>query len=175
MLDNVEHLGENLVFINDGAAWINDWIKSTYPRAYNILDFYHASQYLYDFVKVVYSNTQKQSNWINEQRLLLLNDKIEKVIQNIESIRLTGEVKQKAKHKILTYYTNNKDRMLYKTYKEKGLLIGSGPIESAHRYVVQKRMKQSGQRWTDQGLQAIGNIRVCHLNEHWDVVTNLIR
>ena len=44
--------------------------------------------------------------------------------------------------------------MDYKRYKtiEAGL-IGSGAIESAHRTVVQKRLKQSGQRWSNSGAQ----------------------
>ncbi|MBK7634691.1 MAG: hypothetical protein IPJ13_10645 [Saprospiraceae bacterium] len=36
--------------------------------------------------------------------------------------------------------------MDYPKYIKSGLLIGSGAIESAHRTVLQKRMKQSGQK-----------------------------
>lgn len=64
--------------------------------------------------------------------------------------------------------------MLYKSYKDRGLLIGSGPIESAHRFVLQKRMKQSGQKWTKKGGQAIANIRIFHLNNQWENVVSLI-
>ncbi|MEO8764779.1 MAG: hypothetical protein ABI416_10850 [Ginsengibacter sp.] len=34
-------------------------------------------------------------------------------------------------------------------------IIGSGAIESAHRTVIQKRMKLSGQRWSKCGAQNI--------------------
>ena len=34
---------------------------------------------------------------------------------------------------------------------------GSGAIESAHRTIVQKRMKQSGQRWSNKGAQNMLN------------------
>ena len=60
-------------------------------------------------------------------------------------------------------------------YRDRRLLIGSGPIESAHRFVLQKRMKQSGQKWTKKGGQAVANLRVVYLNNQWDRVINLIK
>ncbi|KJU85590.1 hypothetical protein MBAV_002214 [Candidatus Magnetobacterium bavaricum] len=41
------------------------------------------------------------------------------------------------------YYRKNSSRMKYGEYRREGFDIGSGVIESAHRIVVQTRMKQS--------------------------------
>lgn len=65
--------------------------------------------------------------------------------------------------------------MMYKTFTNKGYLIGSGAIESAHRNVIQIRMKRSGQRWTIKGGQQILNIRTAKLSNKWKKVTNLVR
>lgn len=66
--------------------------------------------------------------------------------------------------------------MDYKAYKGIGAgLIGSGAIESAHRTVVQKRMKQSAQRWTNKGAQNMLNLRVLTMNQQWDKVVQLIK
>jgi hypothetical protein len=65
--------------------------------------------------------------------------------------------------------------MNYKTYKQMGLLIGSGPIEAAHRNVIQQRMKRSGQRWTKEGLQQIANLRVASKSNQWDSVVNMMK
>ena len=92
----------------------------------------------------------------------------------IEQMEFKGKTKLAAQQKIVTYFKNNQHRMLYKTYRDRGLLIGSGPIESAHRFVLQKRMKQSGQKWTVKGGQAIANLRVVLLNDQWDRVIQLI-
>lgn len=54
-------------------------------------------------------------------------------------------------------------------------LIGSGAIESAHRTVVQKRMKQSGQRWSNKGAQNMLNLRVLKMNDQWEKVIQLIK
>ena len=66
------------------------------------------------------------------------------------------------KQKLLTYLQNNETRINYGLYKEQGLLLGSGAIESANRDVIQKRMKLSGQRWTLKGAQQMLNLRVCY-------------
>lgn len=177
VLDAFEPLKERLVFINDGAPWIEKWIQDTYPSATDILDFYHASEYLHDFAKVIYSKEQDaktKEKWLEQQIDDLFEDNIDKVIEHITQMNLRGKAKQTARQKILTYYTNNRHRMYYKTYRNRGLLIGSGPIESAHRFVLQKRMKQSGQKWTKKGGQAVANLRIVYLNDQWDRVIKLI-
>lgn len=177
VVDTFDALDERLVFINDGASWIEQWISSTYPRATDVLDFFHAAEYLHDFSKVLFSKQTQQKEaeqWAEQQREALLNDGIQQVIDRIADLEIQGKAKQEARQKILTYYTNNQHRMYYKTYRDRGLLIGSGPIESAHRFVLQKRMKQSGQKWTQEGGQAIANLRVVYLNQQWDRVINLI-
>ena len=65
--------------------------------------------------------------------------------------------------------------MLYKTYLDKGYKIGSGAIESAHRTVIQKRLKQSGQRWTLKGAQNIIDLRLMNMNQQWNNVIDLIK
>ena len=62
------------------------------------------------------------------------------------------KAKCKESKKLIEYYESNIARMDYVNYLTIGSgLIGSGAIESAHRTVIQKRMKQSGQRWSKRG------------------------
>lgn len=177
VIDVFDPLGDRLVFINDGATWIENFIQANYPKATDILDFFHASEYLHDFSKVIYgkkTQIKEKEEWIDKQIGRLLNDEVAEVILEIEQMDLKGKKKLEAQQKIVTYYKNNEHRMLYKTYQDRGLLIGSGPIESAHRFVLQKRMKQSGQKWTKNGGQAVANLRVVYINNQWDRVINLI-
>lgn len=76
---------------------------------------------------------------------------------------------------LLTYHENNRSRMNYKTYRDHGLLIGSGPVEAAHRHVIQARLKRSGQRWTLKGAQQVANLRTAQCSGQWEIVKNLIR
>ncbi len=69
--------------------------------------------------------------------------------------------------------------MHYQAYRQRGLLIGSGAIESAHRSVVEKRLKRAGQRWTIKGAQWVLNLRTCQMSQRgappgWEIVRNHI-
>jgi len=174
LTDKLDDLEEGFVFIADGASWIWRWIKEAYPKATQILDFYHAVEHLSDFAKVLYKNKLERLEWINKQKMKLLNDKIENIINTIEDIKCSKSVDNE-RNKLLTYLKNNRHRMLYKTFRDRGLRIGSGAIESAHRTVIQKRMKQSGQRWSIQGAQNIIDLRLLNINQQWSVLTDLIK
>jgi hypothetical protein len=72
----------------------------------------------------------------------------------------------------MAYLEANRSRMQYGSFRNRGLLIGSGPMEAAHRTVIQCRMKRSGQRWTNPGAQAMLNLRVAAKSGRWQLVTN---
>jgi len=66
--------------------------------------------------------------------------------------------------------------MDYQKYKQMGCgIIGSGAIESAHRTVVQKRLKLSGQRWSKRRAQNMLNLRVINKNQQWNKIIALSR
>ena len=158
-IDNYGVLKGRLVFINDGAIWIKNWIEETYPQAISILDYYHALEYLHDFAKSHFKETDKskREDWTEKQKELLLDSQVNIVIENIENLI----DKSKETPKILSYYTSNKNRMDYKKYKEIGCgIIGSGAIESTHRTLIQVRMKLSGQRWSKKGAKKHTQIKI---------------
>lgn len=163
------------IIIADGAHWFWDWASTLYPQASQILDYFHCKEYLCEFAKLVFQDKQERDKWIKQQEDLLFSNKVSEVIDNIKlRIGLNDEA-MACEQKNITYYQNNQIRMLYGTYKAKGLLIGSGPIGSAHRNVIQKRMKLSGQRWGKSGLQQIANLRVAHKSNEWEKVVNIIK
>jgi len=165
----------DLIFINDGATWIWNWIESNYPSAVHILDYYHAVEHLSKFVNSYFRGTDKKNAWKDQQIDLLWEDRIQEVINNIASLKCCSKSQKTAQQKLLTYYQNNQGRMLYGSYRKKGYLVGSAPIEAAHRTVIQKRMKLSGQRWTKEGAQNILDLRTTFLNGQWDIVIQSVK
>jgi hypothetical protein len=51
------------VFIADGAQWIWDWVEKHHPNSLQILDFYHAMHYAWDFAKIAFSDPLHQKSW----------------------------------------------------------------------------------------------------------------
>ena len=164
-------LGSRLIFISDGATWIKNWIADSFPNAVSILDYYHACEHLHEFSNNFFKDKMAEQNWAAEQKELLLNSQTREVIKNIKE--LSKHSNQQA-DKLIAYYESNLERMDYKRYKQTGCgIIGSGAIESAHRTVIQKRMKLSGQRWSKQGAQNMLNLRVTNKNQQWARIVEL--
>src|SRR6218665_3963767 len=172
LIESFGSLKERLVFISDGATWIRNWIEDSFSDATSILDFYHAGQYLYEYAHSVYPQDEKEAKrWAEEQKKLLLESKLPAVTENIRKL----SPRSKAGKKILTYYAENRRRIDYKKYLSMGArIIGSGAIESAHRTVIQARMKLSGQRWSKRGAQNMLNLRIVAMNHRWDKVIQMV-
>lgn len=164
-----------IVFVGDGARWQWSWVESEYPNAVQILDFYHAMEHIGKYLKVAI----KKKSEINKMMLKLGGMLKRKGIQTIE--RYIENIPRKTTKQILeytkltTYIVNNRSKMNYPDYLKKKFLIGSGAIESAHRTVLQKRMKQSGQRWSKHGLTNMIKLRSASMSGYWNEIQTLIR
>ncbi len=162
------------IFINDGAPWIWAWVEQYYPDAVQILDYYHAIEYLWEFAREHFKDDVAMKKWVEKQVDLLMADGVERVILNIEKRAVSRTKEREQKKRLLRYYRTHQKRMNYGTYKADGLLIGSGPIESAHRTVIQERLKKSGQHWTHEGAQALIALRVAQKSHLWEIVQKTI-
>ena len=171
--NEIDNKGE-IIFIADGAKWIWKWVEAMYPESTQILDYYHAKQHLCQWAETAIKDAGQKENWIHAQCLWLFNNGIDTVIENIKQVKVNNPQVKKSRNVLIEYYTTNRNRMQYKTYKEHSLMIGSGPIEAAHRHVVQQRMKLSGQRWTIKGAQQIVNLRVAEKSNNWGKVIQII-
>ena len=172
LIESYGRLGSRLVFISDGAVWIKNWITDAFPQAVSILDYYHGCEHLHDFSSQFFKDKEQEREWVKAQKTLLLEGGVATVIQQIEQLTVGNEQGQN----LLAYYVANRERMDYKKYRQMGCgIIGSGAIESAHRTVVQRRMKQSGQRWSTKGAQHMLDLRVTKMNGQWAQVIQLAK
>ena len=156
IVDEYEYKNEKLVFIMDGAKWQWNWVEAEYPKATQILDFYHAMDHIGSFFKLL----GKTSDEISAIANILKQEGIQTVIKLITAEDCSSQKKKAKQENLLNYIESNLGRMDYPSYIHRKLLIGSGAIESAHRTVLQKRMKLSGQRWSQIGAQNMINLRV---------------
>jgi hypothetical protein len=169
-LDPYQALGANLVILSDGAIWLGQLMQSNYGQATHILDFYHAISYLAKAAQAAFGTTEQGKQWIEQQRACLLKSELKAVLRAIETLDIEYQLRESIKE----YLSKNAYRMDYQAYRQRGLLIGSGAIESAHRTVVHKRLKRAGQRWTIPGAQQVLNLRVCQMSNRWNLVRFLI-
>ena len=94
----------------------------------HILDFYHAKEKLVIFARHQFDEDHQRKRWIDHQCHRLMNNEVEEVMNQTRSCRARSKEAKVAKNKLLEYYTEHDDRMQYQTYRDAGLLIGSGPV-----------------------------------------------
>lgn len=157
---------QDVVFVADGAAWIWNLAGHHFPDAVEIVDWYHATQHLWEVANAWYGDgTKKAKDWVKRNKGRLIEDGVERVISSIKQWQPKGEDKQKAKRENLHYFTTNATRMLYATFELNGFHIGSGSVESACKQYGQGRLKQAGMRWKRPGIEAIAHLRSAVLNK----------
>jgi hypothetical protein len=173
-MDIVLERFNNLVFIADGATWIWKWVSDNYPKAVQILDFFHAFEKICAWIVLAIKDPEQQTLVCKYMEELLRKGEVEKIIDYIQNIDCQGDTLVK-RDKLIRYLSNNIQRMDYGNYLKDGYLIGSGAIEAANRNVIQQRLKRSGQRWTLKGGQQILNLRTTKLGGKWHKVVQLLR
>lgn len=67
-----------------------------------------------------------------------------------------------------TSTTRFSDAVHYEKFLAQGLPIGSGEVESAHRYIPQKRLKLSGATWHPDTLNPMLALRIIRANGWWN-------
>ena len=174
-IDVFDSLKSNLVFLTDGAAWMRLWISENYPNATQILDYTHGVEHISKWLEFVEKDKVIRSEQLRIYKKMLLEQGILPVILSIEQTEIKLKSIEEERRKVLNYLNNNAYRMNYPQYIKQGLCIGSCAIEASHRTVVQQRMKRSGQRWTQERVQNMLNLKVVNLSGKWDSIVQLMR
>jgi len=155
--------------VSDGAPWIaNQFDEKFGVQGSYLVDFYHVCEYLAEAAKSCCPNHANE--WVEEQKKLLKNNEYMKVISNLkEHIEADcSDTKSAPVYACHRYLSNRIDQLNYKSAIEKELPIGSGEIESANRYVVQKRLKLAGAWWKAENVNPMLALRVTRANDEWD-------
>lgn len=164
--------------IADGAEWIWDRTErltrlAEIPAAklVEVLDFYHASQYLYETVEKCREMPKAQRQALYERLRHALRHEangIEVVMDALRALATTrrGKVLKRA----LGYCETHAHRMRYATLEAHKLPIGSGQVESAVRRVINLRFKAPGSFWTEARVSGLMHLRAAFKSGRWDDV-----
>ena len=158
------------VGIADGAA--DNWSLLTPLTDYQVLDFYHATEYLSEAAYGAHpekSGKPKRKEWLKTQCHTLKHDEqgAQKVLDELKRVQrkhLKMDVKEKVTDAI-RYFTNHLPMMDYAAYREKHFPIGSGVTEAACKTLVKQRLCRSGMRWKEKGLKTVLSLRALVLTK----------
>lgn len=155
--------------VGDGAPWIAHQVVDKFgTQGSYLVDFYHVCDYVGEAAKHCAPGQEKA--WSEVQKGHLKNNAYQCVLDNLSPYVESDEIDDdkapvRACHR---YLSNRTDQLDYKTAIDKGLPIGSGEIESAHRYVIQERLKLPGAWWKADNADFMLALRVIRANDQWD-------
>ena len=167
---------QEVVAIADGAPWIWNLVAEHFPQAVEILDFFHASERLYEVGKAVYGEgAAAGKTWAEANRSRLLRGQVRAMLRSLRALSPPPAEGREAVRLAWGYFRSHRQRMHYDRYQARGYHIGSGIVEAGCQHVVGARCKGAGMRWTKAGAQHVLALRCLLLSNRWDQHWQLLK
>jgi len=154
--------------VGDGAVWIIEQMAAQFgTQGKYLVDFYHVCDYLGAAGEVIASNDPPA--WMEEKKDWLKDNRWKDVLEALRSYLEPANIpdSEAPVRACFRYISNHSHFLDYKGALAAGLPIGSGEIESGHRYVFQNRLKIAGSWWKMENLRKMIALRVLRANGGW--------
>ena len=162
--------------VSDGADWIWDRVErlaaeAEIPREklVEVLDFYHASQYLYGTLELKPALDDKERHALYHRLLHDLRHGDQGVLRLIEEVKnLAKDHPDGELAKRIAFFEKHAHRMQYARLDEMKLSVGSGCVESAIRRAINLRFKAPGSFWEERTVSGLIHLRAHFKAGRWD-------
>ena len=164
-----------VVWLSDGARGLWRLFEERFAaHATGILDFYHAVQNLWKGAAAwLDGRTSRAHKWFGWARHRLRHGNPDGVLADLaEALEVEG-LPDPARDTLTTVYAyldHHRDHIDYEAYKELGLPLGSGMVESACKWLIQQRFKGVGMRWSEEGFNHLLHLRLAWVNGSFDAL-----
>jgi hypothetical protein len=148
----------------DGSA--DNWTFLEPHTDIQVLDFWHATEYLAKVSKVVFPDKKPCKAWLDDACHRLKHNKgvVKDLIKELNGFKIIAKkTAMTVIQTAITYFTNQKQRMKYHKYVDAKFPIGSGIIEAACKTITKQRLSNSGMRWT---IQSVDDVLACRALTH---------
>ena len=158
---------------SDGGSGLEEFFRKNFPGVIVILDIWHAKEHLVELSKAVFGDESVEGkDWLDARCHQLKHEGGTAVRTTLETMDVSdrSEAVREAHRLQTNYFRNHEHKMNYPEYLSHGWAIGSGPVESACKTVVNQRLNGSGMRWGSDGSNALCHLRALFLSERnqWD-------
>ncbi len=189
---------EVVVFAADGATWIWDRIEWIVRRAgldpekvVEVLDFCHGSHHVSMALKALGLKGKVRKKRYRELRGWLREGRHTELVSELRRLAEEKEIKtgktetgktetEKQEGKVWTEIRylekhGSAGRLAYASFRERGLPLGSGAIESTIRRVINLRLKSNAMYWLEENAEAMFVLRGLLLSNRWDETLARVR
>jgi hypothetical protein len=137
-----EHL--RLCVVAAGAQWIWHGVPQLFPTAEQLLDYSHCAERVHQVATAHYSTQPEQAlEWVEATMARLFAGEVAGVIWGWQRMRPASAQATAARADLIRSLQNNPPRINYRSQRRAGYPLGSGGIESAHKFIGPVRRKRS--------------------------------
>ena len=160
----------------DGDRCFAKRLRKLFRKAILTLDIRHVEERLWTAGRAFHpEGSDALAAWVNELRALLYQRSGKVLVARLRKLRAEiacrgpGTKRKRAALDSLIDYLEPRTKMMrYAKWLKHDLVIATGVIEGAVRYVIGERLDCSGMRWLKGKAQAILHLRCIEVNGLWD-------
>jgi len=164
------------ILLTDGHLMIKGFARqsSILKEFEPLIDFFHTAEHLSKAAEAMYGQKTDKAQWWYWKWYKALKKKdtaAHSIVRLMKSYKLRHKLSAKRIKDLkteITFFSKNKHLMKYAEFKQRGLPIGSGPIEAAAKSIVKQRMCRSGMRWSREKGQYVLTVRAMVKSDYWD-------
>lgn len=156
----------------DGETCLGQQMRQLFPRAILTLDIRHAQERLWKVGRLLHAEgSPALADWAEPLSQLLYQGQIEELLGRLRRLAFAGpgsKQKRKVHGQALAYLSKRVDLMQYGAWRQQDLVLASGVVEGAARYVIGERLDNSGMRWIVERAEAVLLLRCIEVNGDWE-------
>jgi hypothetical protein len=160
----------------DGETCLEQRLRRLFRGATLTLDVRHAQEKLWEVGRLFHrEGTAELARWVEGLEELLYKGYVRTLLRRLEqelrgvSVRGPGtKEKRQVLKQVIGYLEARVKLMDYGRLREDDLVIATGVVEGAARYVVGERLDNSGMRWIEGRAEAVLLLRCIEVNGDWE-------
>ena len=156
--------------VGDGAPWIVGQVEQQFgDQGGYLIDFYHVCEYLSAAAEAIAPAAAAREAWMEAQKEALKGGRLDATLQALAGHCEAPDVDDERApvRRCHRYLSSRRSQLNYRQALADELPIGSGEIESAHRYVAQQRLKRPGAWWSVEHAEHMLALRITRINGDW--------
>jgi hypothetical protein len=156
--------------VGDGAPWIVGQVEQQFgDQGGYLIDFYHVCEYLSAAAEAIAPAAAAREAWMEAQKEALKVGRLDATLRALADHCEAPDVDDERApvRRCHRYLSSRRSQLNYRQALADELPIGSGEIESAHRYVAQQRLKRPGAWWRVEHAEHMLALRITRINGDW--------